>query len=137
MKKSFEGIFSFLVFMTVLFLGCANLQPTNWGDIGSSAGPDESEIVVQRSKVDFAQLLKMNVFVDGQLRLTLGNGEDGMIIVPNGNHTIYTEMNSITKSEIVPIVANSSRIIFSATPQQGMAVNPIVFRKVDEILLDP
>jgi hypothetical protein len=134
-KKAALGTVVFSVF---LYAGCASIPPqlpSNFGDAGKSAGSGEGEIVIQRPNVFFGSIVKMNVFVDGQIRLTLGNAEEGMVIVPNGSHVVYAEINKITKSENVTASVNSNRVVFMATPQQGVFSNSVVITKTSETAL--
>ena len=62
----------------------------------------------------------MNVFIDGQIRLTIGNGEEEKVIVSYGSHTLYAEINSITKSQSLTVQANSNQINFQANPKMKM-----------------
>jgi TolB-like protein len=133
-----KAVFGTIIFSIFLYMGCASIPPqlpANFGDAGKSAGSNEGEIVVQRPNVFFGSIVKMNVFVDGQMRLTLGNAEEGMVIVPNGSHTIYAEINSITKSGNVTVNVNSNRSVFMATPQQGAFSNSVAITKISETAL--
>jgi predicted nucleic acid-binding protein len=145
MKKNFCSplrlkvmAFAIVIFAILLFVGCTSIPPqlaANFGDVGKSAGSNEGEIVIQRPNVFFGSIVKMNIFIDGQIRLTLGNAEEGMVIVPNGNHTIYAEVNSITKSDNVTVSVNSNRITFMATPQMGTFKNSVGITKINDAAL--
>jgi len=137
--------------MLVLFPGCVTSVtgtsiekkitpplPSNFGDKGSSAGKNESEIIVQRPAGSILPKNNMNIYIDGQIRLTLLAGEDGMTIVPNGTHNIHAELYDI-KSEIVSFDATSSRINFAANAYQEIGFYTLKFGmalvKTNEIAL--
>ena len=108
-----------------LFLCSCATMPLNYGDIGKVARENESMIIIQRANVFLGSAVKMNVYLNDQLRLTLGNGDEGMIIVPNGTHTLFAEINYATKSEIILVNTTSNRINFFATPKMGLLKNSI------------
>ncbi|MDR1147172.1 MAG: CsgG/HfaB family protein [Spirochaetaceae bacterium] len=138
LSRQKKAVLGTVILSIFLYMGCASIPPqlpANFGDAGKSAGSNEGEIVVQRPNVFFGSIVKMNVFVDGQIRLTLGNAEEGMVIVPNGSHTIYAEINNITKSGNVTVNVNSNRSVFMASPQQGLFSNSVVITKINETAL--
>jgi len=133
MKKNIFGIFTLLVFFGV---GCTSTQ-TNLGVKGLSAGLNESEIIIKRPGKWRASAVKMNIYVNGKLSLILGNGDEGFLIVPNGNHIINAEMDGV-KSEYFSVDLNSSRITILATFKDVSATRvTIILEKTDEIALSP
>jgi len=138
-KNTFRIIFTILLFM-LTFSKCTNTPqelPTNLGDRGSSDGFGESEIVIQRAKDAYASNESMRVYVNEQLSLVLNNGDEGVIIVPNGNATIYAKLNEKNKSKNLSINLNSSRITFLATiGWSWYSHNTITLEKMNEISLE-
>jgi PBP1b-binding outer membrane lipoprotein LpoB len=118
-----KKIFMIMLLFILFFSGCAtepksNKLPLipNSSDIPKS---DETLIIVRRASKFFALFSSMNILVDDQLRLKLENNMEGRIIVGNGNHTIYAEIDGITKSKKIDFVANSKEVVFLMTPEEG------------------
>ncbi|MCL2064471.1 MAG: hypothetical protein FWG98_08870 [Candidatus Cloacimonetes bacterium] len=117
MRKNYLILMFAIVFMSIFMCSCSVTRSVNYGDRGRTPNENESVIIVQRENIIYAMVTKMNIYLNGELRLTLGNGDEGTIIVPNGEHVLYAEINSATRSELVSFTANSNRITFSAKPE--------------------
>ena len=110
----------FICCVILLFVGCAisgNSIPRNFGDRGKTLNENEAEIIIQRTNNYRAALVNMNVYVNDQYRLTLGNNDEGVIIVPNGTHTIFAEVPGILRSQRMTVRVNSDRTTFLVTPK--------------------
>jgi hypothetical protein len=111
-----------LLYILALFGCTTEPKSNNLPLIPNSSGipkSNETVIIVHRANKFFALSSSMNILVDGQLRLKLENNTEGQIIVENGNHTIYAEINGITKSKKIDFVANSEKTVFLMTPEEG------------------
>jgi hypothetical protein len=82
-------------------------------------GKDESLIVVKRKSVLTAAAVTLHIFLDGQLRLSLKNGEQGQFSVSNGEHSIlgFFNRNYPGKGEEIGFSADSQQITFEAEPR--------------------
>jgi hypothetical protein len=102
------------------FVSCGS-SGTSYGRLTDSmnltAGPDESEVIIKRTKAFIGSAVDMIIFIDGQPQLTLGNSSSGKIIVKNGTYTIHAEIG-VGKSSKVEFTAQSNRITFSIYPYQ-------------------
>ncbi|MDR2495489.1 MAG: hypothetical protein LBD24_09740 [Spirochaetaceae bacterium] len=79
---------------------------------GRTGGGGQAVVVVQRADGAGGGSDKMEVFIDGELRLSLGNGEEGRVSVPNGKHTLYAAVNGEPKSQHLSFTAKSDQLTF-------------------------
>jgi hypothetical protein len=82
---------------------------------GRSAGNNESEIIVQRADMPVNAGFKERIYIDGKLKLTLTNGGQGKIIVPNGRHTIHADLYTLTTDKL-EFTVDSNSVTFLITP---------------------
>jgi hypothetical protein len=80
-----------------------------------SAGANETEITVQRADMPVNAGFKERIYIDGKLKLTLTNGSQGKIIVPNGRHTIHADLYTLTTDKL-EFTGNSNSITILITP---------------------
>jgi hypothetical protein len=74
----------------------------------------ESEVNVQRTESRINSGFRERIYIDGKHVLTLKNGESGKITVPDGEHTIYADLYSLTTNK-VPFTVRSSSVKFVVT----------------------
>ena len=129
MKKIASGIgLAALMFSLALFFaGCAST-----GGGGESAGDNavagdgETIVVVQRQAAFAGAAVKHLVFIDGEQKLALGNGASGKIVVPNGEHTIYTAIdrpgNTDPLSDELDFTADGTELHFTTRSALNNAV---------------
>jgi hypothetical protein len=112
-----------MLFYVLFFLGCATKPKSNdlplIPNSSDIPGSNETLIIVRRASKFFALSSSMNILVDGKLRLKLENNTEGQIIVENGNHTIYAEIDGMTKSKKIDFAADSKEITFLMTPEES------------------
>jgi TolB-like protein len=58
---------------------------------GRDPGPAESLLIIQRAHHFVASAATVNIFVDGQMKSTIANGETGRIYIQNGDHTLQAK----------------------------------------------
>jgi hypothetical protein len=75
----------------------------------------ESEVIIQRAAMPIHSGFKEHIYIDGERKLVLMNGESGTIIVSNGDHVIHAELYTLT-SEKIQFTANSNASQFKITP---------------------
>jgi hypothetical protein len=132
MKKLAAGMGTAVVvfFLVFLFLGCASTGGGSASSDGKSAnivvGNGETLIIVQRPSSFVGAAIKHLVFIDGEQKLALGNGASGKIVVPNGEHTIYSMIDRPIKnkplSERLSFTANGTELHFTAKAAMNNAV---------------
>lgn len=117
-----KGIYVFLCAALLAFSGCLT---TNSASMARQAGDNESEILIRRTESPINAGFKERIYVDGVQKLVLTNGDTGKIIVPNGNHTIYAELYTMT-SEKTSFTAESNPLAFMITPYsiRDFAIEP-------------
>ena len=124
MRNKPKVLITAIFFISLLLVGCATM-PINLGDMGRVPNENESVIVIQRANVFVGSAVNMKIYLNGQHRLTIGNGQEGHIIVPNGSYNLFAEINRHTRSENIVVNANSQRITFIASPKMGFWSNSI------------
>ncbi|MDR1444629.1 MAG: CsgG/HfaB family protein [Treponema sp.] len=73
------------------------------------------EIIVQRADSKVNQGFRERIYIDGKSQLNLRNGDIGKIVIPQGEHTIYAELYTLT-TQRMQFTAGSSPITFVVTP---------------------
>ena len=108
------GAALFAAALGLCFAACAS---TGGGSGDVTAGEGETLIVVERKAAFVASAVKHLIFIDGQQKLELINGATGTIVVPNGEHTIYTVTarpgNSDPMSQRLTFVADGTELHFT------------------------
>ncbi|MDR1142743.1 MAG: CsgG/HfaB family protein, partial [Spirochaetaceae bacterium] len=92
-----------------------------------SAGNSETEIIVQRADMPVNAGFKERIYIDGKLKLTLTNGGQGKIIVPNGRHTIHADLYTLTTDKL-EFTAESKSMTILITPY---SVHDFAIEQVD------
>jgi predicted nucleic acid-binding protein len=103
------------VFLYAALFGFTACVTTSSGSMERHAGDNESEILIRRSESPINAGFKERIYVDGVQKLVLANGDAGRIIVPNGNHTIYAELYTMT-TEKIDFTADSNTVKLMITP---------------------
>jgi hypothetical protein len=119
---------AYIITVLCLFGACVSPGPTG-GDAGRKAGDDESEIVIQRAEMSVNAGFRERIYVDGVQRLVLTNGGQGKIIVPNGEHTIYAELYTLTTDKIT-FTAGSNSLTFLISPY---SVHDFTIEQIDGV----
>jgi hypothetical protein len=115
-------------------LGCAGTlpPPKYFEDMERRAGEGESEIVVKRISSLIGGAIKQHVFIDGEVRLKLSDGETGTVVVPNGRHSINVNFGGL-RSEMLTVDVESNRTIFFSEVIAGLFINKLEIKKYMEI----
>jgi hypothetical protein len=126
--KNFKSVvlFGALVLTGVMAAGCAT---TGASSVPSTLGPDESVVVVQRKKSIAGSAISMRVYIDGEYKISVGNGRTERIIVPNGEHSIWGGSTKIDSSSSLPFMVYSEEITFFATPKFGLIAADFVLQQ--------
>jgi hypothetical protein len=120
----FMGMSALVLTFTLFAFGCAS----SGGAINENlvAGEGETLVTVERESSFVGAAIKYEVFVDGNKVLELSNGESGKVVVPNGEHTIYTRIMRPTAdkpmSERLDFTADSTELHFTTKPAGNKAV---------------
>jgi hypothetical protein len=88
------------------FLCAVLLVPAVWCD---------TEITIQRADSRVNSGFRERIYVDGREVLVLTNGATGKFVVPDGNHTIYAELYTLTTQKL-NFTAGGGAIRFVVTP---------------------
>jgi hypothetical protein len=108
MKKLF-----WIMAISIVLASCASgPKAPSTGDISAVPGDDQSVLILYRAGKMQMSVIKWKVYVDGELRMELKNGETGRLIVPNGPHTVHAVWAS-TPNEVsnkLTINADSTEI---------------------------
>ena len=75
----------------------------------------QSEIIIKRAASPVFSGFRLHVYINGNHKLSLPNGAEGKIIVPNGEHSILAKLSSSTSNEL-PFNVRSGSITFTVTP---------------------
>jgi hypothetical protein len=131
MKKNVcLGISGIVLVFGLLVFGCASSGSSqSTGDVINAAltpGDNETLIVVQRPSAFVGAAVQHFIFVDGEQVLSLPNGSSGRIVVSNGEHTIYSMINTPIKvkpmSERLTFTAGGTELHFTAASAVNKAV---------------
>jgi hypothetical protein len=85
------------------------------GIYAQRAGNGQSEIIVKRDQSTINAGFRQQIYIDGNQKLTLVNGTEAKVIVPDGEHTISAKLSTLNSGE-VRFTARSSSITFTVTP---------------------
>ncbi|MDR2095469.1 MAG: CsgG/HfaB family protein [Treponema sp.] len=88
---------------------------TIFGIYAQRAGDGQSEIIVQRTQSTTNAGFREYIYIDGNQKLTLINGTEAKVIVPDGEHTISAKLSTL-KSNEVRFTARSGSITFTVAP---------------------
>lgn len=80
------------------------------------AAAQDAEVQVQRADNTINKGFKERIYIDGVQRLTLGNGESGVIKVSSGDHTIHAELYTMKTPQIPFSIARSKAAQITITP---------------------
>jgi len=116
-------------------------SPRYFEGMARTAGEGESEIVVSRPSRLSGAVVKVRVFVDGQERLLLGNGEMGRVTVPDGRHSVYVNHAGASvetgSKRAITVDAAGSRIVFEVKyGDRGWSTTRALLSKYMEVRLD-
>jgi hypothetical protein len=125
----FMGVALALTFALFVF-GCASSGSavSSDGTVDSDlvAGEGETLVIVERESSFVGSAIKYEVYIDGNKVLTLSNGATGKVVVPHGEHTIYTRvMRPIGEkpvSEQLSFTAASIDLYFRTRPNMNNVV---------------
>jgi hypothetical protein len=126
MKKvtGFMGMLALALAFGLLVYGCASSGGSTNNNLVAGAG--ETLVVVQRKSSFIGAAVKHEVYIDGNKVLELSNGASGKVVVPNGEHTIYTRIMRPTAdkpmSERLTFTANSTELYFTTKSAGNNAV---------------
>jgi hypothetical protein len=114
-RANLAVLFALLLFIPVLNV-CKSVKA------GGISDNNMSEIIVQR--VDNNSLIRLRVYVDGEVSGSLKIGDIITIKVPNGHHTIRAAFEDYParSTEITQFNANNSRIMFTLTDESIVVV---------------
>jgi hypothetical protein len=94
----------------------------------AQTGNGRSEITVKRTRSSINAGFREQIYIDGINRLTLTNGVEGKIIIPDGEHTILAKLSSLTSGELRFSVRSGS-VTFTVTP---LSVQQLVIEQQGE-----
>jgi hypothetical protein len=117
MKNLKRILLGLLVLTGILTMSCAT---TGAASAPVIPGPDESVVVVQRKSTILGAAIPMRVYIDGEYRLSVGNGGTERITVPNGEHSIWTGSTKVDSSSSLPFMVYSEEITFFGSPKFGL-----------------
>lgn len=112
MKEKVLPIFVFLLFITF------NLHA-------------QSEVIIKRTSSSLNAGFRLQIYINGNQRLSLTNGAEGKITVPDGEHTVLAKLSSLTSNEL-RFSTRSGSTTFTVTPlstqqlvieRQGSSIN--------------
>ena len=115
-----------MVLAFIVLGGCATTGPTVGAQRGIDSlnvipGPNESVIIVQRSKSVLGVAVPMQVWIDDQpARRSIMVGQEVQVIVDNGTHTIQAGTTAIDKGNKVTLSINNEATFFIAEPKMGL-----------------
>jgi hypothetical protein len=120
------GLTALVFFLALSFGGCASTGGGESAGGNVVAGDGETLVVVQRKSAFAGAAIKHLVFIDGEQKLALGNGASGKIVVPNGEHTIYTVIdrpgNTDPLSDKLDFTADGTELHFTTRSALNNAV---------------
>jgi hypothetical protein len=115
---------------------------TKLGEGMSDTGPIEggsSLFNIERKKAIMGALLKIKVFLDGNLIDGLSNGDSKSITIDNGKHFLHCEALGMDRSETIEFEAMSNKIGFLvgfSSAMQAMSAmggrNRVIVNKIME-----
>jgi hypothetical protein len=81
----------------------------------AQAGNGRSEITVKRAQSAINAGFREQIYIDGSQKLTLVNGTEAKITVPDGEHTISAKLSTLGSTEM-RFTARSDSLTFTVTP---------------------
>jgi hypothetical protein len=121
-KYALFGILALAAVTGFFLAGCASAPPAEIKiPENMMPAPGESLVTVQRVKSMVGEIIKMQIWIDGEeITGSVINGGRRYITVPDGEHTIQAGSSEIDQGNQITFTANSEVIIFQATPAIGV-----------------
>lgn len=123
-----KRIAALFVILGLCILGACVSPGTGAGGTTRNAGPNETEIIVQRAEMPVNAGFRERIYIDGVQSLVLTNGSQGKIIVPKGEHTIHAELYTLTTGKL-SFTAGSNTLTFIISPY---SVHDFAIEQIDD-----